>query len=70
MVVLRVSLHCQGCAGKVSKHNSKMEVVTSFSIDIQNQKVTVMGNVTPLGVLESISRVKNAELWSSSKNNS
>jgi len=70
MVVLRVSLHCQGCAGKVSKHISKMEGVTSFSIDIPKQKVTVMGNVTPLGVLESISRVKNAELWSSSKNNS
>lgn len=46
-----------------------MEGVTSFSIDIPKQKVTVMGNVTPLEVLESISKVKNAELWSSFKNN-
>lgn len=69
VVVLRVSLHCQGCAGKVRKHISKMEGVTSFTIDIPKQKVTVMGNVTPLGVLESISKVKNAELWSSFKNN-
>jgi len=69
VVVLRVSLHCQGCAGKVRKHISKMEGVTSFSIDLPKQKVTVEGNVTPLEVLESISRVKNAELWSSPKNN-
>jgi len=69
VVVLRVSLHCQGCAGKVKKHISKMEGVTSFSIDLPKQKVTVVGNVTPLEVLESISRVKNAELWPISKNN-
>jgi len=69
VVVLRVSLHCQGCAGKVRKHISKMEGVTSINIDIPKQKVTVVGNVTPLTVLESISRVKNAELWSSSKSN-
>lgn len=69
VVVLRVSLHCQGCAGKVKKHISKMEGVTSFSIDLPKQKVTVVGNVTPSEVLESISRVKNAELWPSSKNN-
>lgn len=25
MVVLRVSLHCKGCEGKVRKHISKME---------------------------------------------
>lgn len=69
VVVLKVSLHCQGCAGKVSKHIAKMEGVTSFNIDIPKQKVTVVGNITPSGVLQSISRVKNAELWSSSKSN-
>lgn len=69
VVVLRVSLHCQGCAGKVKKHISKMEGVTSFNIDLPKQKVTVVGNVTPVEVLESISRVKNAELWPSTKNN-
>ena len=25
VVVMRVSLHCQGCAGKLKKHLSKME---------------------------------------------
>lgn len=40
--------------------------VTSFNIDFPAKKVTVIGNVTPLGVLASISKVKNAQLWPSS----
>ncbi|GKA70206.1 heavy metal-associated domain, HMA containing protein [Tanacetum coccineum] len=63
VVVMRVSIHCQGCAGKVKKHLSKMEGVTSFSIDLENKMVTVMGRVSPLAVLESMSKVKKAELW-------
>ncbi|KAK4378612.1 hypothetical protein RND71_000474 [Anisodus tanguticus] len=63
VVVMRVSLHCQGCAGKVKKHLSKMEGVTSFSIDVDSKRVTVMGHVSPVGVLESISKVKRAEFW-------
>ncbi|XP_049381895.1 uncharacterized protein LOC125846498 [Solanum stenotomum] len=63
VVVMRVSLHCQGCAGKVKKHISKMEGVTSFSIELDSQRVTVMGHVSPVGVLESISKVKRAEFW-------
>ncbi|KAF3434991.1 hypothetical protein FNV43_RR22078 [Rhamnella rubrinervis] len=65
VVVMRVSLHCQGCAGKVKKHLSKMEGVTSFSIDLETKRVTVMGHVSPVGVLESISKVKRAEFWTS-----
>ncbi|WOL13927.1 protein SODIUM POTASSIUM ROOT DEFECTIVE 1-like isoform X2 [Canna indica] len=63
VVVMRVSLHCKGCAGKVRKHISKMEGVTSFSIDLESKRVTVMGHVSPAGVLESISKVKRAEFW-------
>ncbi|MBA0855310.1 hypothetical protein Goshw_011879 [Gossypium schwendimanii] len=64
VVVMRVAIHCQGCAGKVKKHLSKMEAgVTSFSIDIETKRVTVMGHVSPVGVLESISKVKKAEFW-------
>ncbi|KAI3930646.1 hypothetical protein MKX01_037092 [Papaver californicum] len=72
VVVMRVSIHCQGCAGKVKKHLSKMEGVTSFSIDLETKRVTVMGHVSPVGVLESISKVKKAEFWSTttSTNNS
>ncbi|KAK8477612.1 hypothetical protein V6N13_144543 [Hibiscus sabdariffa] len=63
VVVLRVSIHCKGCEGKLRKHISKMEGVTSFSIDLQKKKVTVIGDVTPSSVLASVSRVKTAQLW-------
>ncbi|XP_073010826.1 heavy metal-associated isoprenylated plant protein 35-like [Typha latifolia] len=63
VVVMKVSIHCQGCAGKIRKHISKMEGVTSFSIDLESKRVTVMGHVSPVGVLESISKVKKAEFW-------
>ncbi|KAL6200078.1 hypothetical protein ACLB2K_029860 [Fragaria x ananassa] len=65
VVVLRVSVHCKGCEEKLRKHLSKMEGVTSFSIDLPTKKVTVIGDVTPLGVLASVSKVKKAQLWSS-----
>ncbi|RDX98590.1 Protein SODIUM POTASSIUM ROOT DEFECTIVE 2 [Mucuna pruriens] len=66
VVVLRVSLHCKACEGKVRKHIAKMEGVTSFSIEMETKKVTIIGDVTPLGVLASVSKVKNAQLWPSS----
>lgn len=66
VVELMVSIHCKGCEGKLRKHISKMEGVASFIIDLPTKKVTVIGDVTPLGVLTSISKVKNAKLWPSS----
>ncbi|XP_073044433.1 protein SODIUM POTASSIUM ROOT DEFECTIVE 2-like [Primulina eburnea] len=63
VVVLKVSLHCRGCERKMRKHISRMEGVTSFDIDFAAKKVTVAGKVTPLSVLSSISKVKNAQLW-------
>lgn len=63
VVVLWVSLHCKGCARKVKKHISRMKGVTSFKIEFAAKKVTVIGDVTPLEVLSSISKVKNAQLW-------
>ncbi|EEF28330.1 protein SODIUM POTASSIUM ROOT DEFECTIVE 2 [Ricinus communis] len=63
VVVLRVSLHCRGCEGKVRKHLSRMEGVSSFSIDFAAKKVTIVGDVSPLGVLASVSKVKSAQFW-------
>ncbi|KAK4342945.1 hypothetical protein RND71_038761 [Anisodus tanguticus] len=63
VVVLRVSLHCRGCEKKMRKHLSTMKGVTSFNIDFAAKKVEVIGDVTPLEVLASISKVKNAQLW-------
>ncbi|CAL5339338.1 unnamed protein product [Camellia sinensis] len=63
MVVLRVSMHCNGCARKVEKHISKMEGVTSYEIDLETKMVVVIGDIVPYEVLESVSKVKTAELW-------
>ncbi|KAK8540176.1 hypothetical protein V6N13_048718 [Hibiscus sabdariffa] len=63
VVVLKVSLHCKGCEGKVRKHLSRMEGVTSFTIDSAAKKVTIVGDVTPFGVLASVSKVKTAQFW-------
>ncbi|PSS01862.1 Protein SODIUM POTASSIUM ROOT DEFECTIVE 1 like [Actinidia chinensis var. chinensis] len=63
MVVLRVSMHCKGCARKVEKHISKMEGVTSYQVDLETKMVVVTGDVVPFEVLESVSKVKSAELW-------
>lgn len=62
-VELRVSMHCNGCARKVHKHISKMEGVTWFEVDLESNKVVVKGDVTPLEVLQSVSKVKFAQLW-------
>ncbi|KAF6172901.1 hypothetical protein GIB67_035455 [Kingdonia uniflora] len=66
MVVLRVSMHCNGCARKVKKHISKIEGVTSIDVDLESKKVVVIGDITPYEVLESVSKVKTAQLWTTS----
>lgn len=43
----------------------KIAGVNSFNIDFAAKKVTIMGNITPEGVLESVSKVKNAQFWPS-----
>ncbi|CAH8360263.1 unnamed protein product [Eruca vesicaria subsp. sativa] len=63
VVVLKVSLHCRGCEAKLRKHLSRMQGVTSFNIDFAAKKVTVTGDITPLEILDSISKVKNAQFW-------
>nr|GFA53539.1 protein sodium potassium root defective 2 [Tanacetum cinerariifolium] len=63
MVVLRVSMHCNGCARKVQRHISKMEGVTSYQVDLETKMVIIMGDIVPFEVLESVSKVKNAQLW-------
>ncbi|KAF7819842.1 protein SODIUM POTASSIUM ROOT DEFECTIVE 2-like [Senna tora] len=65
IVILRVSMHCHGCARKVEKHVSKLEGVSSYKIDLDTKMVMVIGDILPLEVLESVSKVKNAQLWDS-----
>ncbi|XP_044464714.1 protein SODIUM POTASSIUM ROOT DEFECTIVE 2 [Mangifera indica] len=63
MVVLRVSMHCNGCKRKVEKHISNLDGVTSYKVDLESKRVVVIGDIIPCEVLESVSKVKNAEIW-------
>ncbi|KAK7398933.1 hypothetical protein VNO78_10107 [Psophocarpus tetragonolobus] len=65
IVILRVSMHCYDYAKKVEKHISKLEGVSSYKIDLETKMVVVSSVILPLEVLESVSKVKNAELWKS-----
>ncbi|AET05298.1 putative heavy metal-associated domain, HMA [Medicago truncatula] len=65
MVILRVSMHCHGCARKVEKHISKLEGVSSYKVDLDTKMVAVIGDILPLEVLQSVSKVKNAQFWNS-----
>ncbi|KAE8814365.1 heavy metal-associated domain-containing protein [Hordeum vulgare] len=56
-VALKVSMHCHGCARKVEKQISKLHGVVSIRIDLGMKTVTVVGNVTPMEVLETVSKV-------------
>ncbi|VFQ98481.1 unnamed protein product [Cuscuta campestris] len=64
MVVLRVSMHCYGCAKKVEKHISKMEGVTSYQVNLETKTVVVIGDIIAFEILESVSKLKYAELLS------
>ncbi|KAL1802325.1 hypothetical protein ACET3Z_030972 [Daucus carota] len=62
--VLRVNIHCDGCKHKVKKLLQKMEGVYSTSIDSEQGKVTVMGNVDPNALVKKLVKSgKHAELW-------
>ncbi|CAM0910550.1 unnamed protein product [Alopecurus aequalis] len=63
-VELRVGMSCQGCVGAVKRVLGKMEGVESFDVNIEEQKVTVKGNVTADAVLQTVSKTgKKTEYW-------
>ncbi|CAL9767994.1 unnamed protein product [Musa acuminata subsp. burmannicoides] len=63
--VLKVNIHCDGCKHKVTKLLHRIEGVFSVSIDIEEQKVTVSGNVDSETLIRKLVRAgKRAELWS------
>ncbi|XP_058736103.1 heavy metal-associated isoprenylated plant protein 32-like [Vicia villosa] len=64
-IILMVSMHCHGCARKVEKHISKLEGVNSYKVDLNTKMVVVFGDIPPLEVLQSVSKVKNAQFWNS-----
>ncbi|KAK9945548.1 hypothetical protein M0R45_011058 [Rubus argutus] len=66
--VLKVSIHCEGCKKKVKKVLQSIEGVYTITIDSQQHKVTVTGNVEAETLLKKLLRSgKHAELWPETK---
>ncbi|GMI64504.1 hypothetical protein HRI_000119700 [Hibiscus trionum] len=66
--VLKVNIHCDGCKHKVKKTLQKIEGVFKTTIDSEQGKVTVLGNVNPDVLFKKLAKSgKHAELWGSSK---
>ncbi|KAG8070887.1 hypothetical protein GUJ93_ZPchr0006g41131 [Zizania palustris] len=57
-------MSCQGCAGAVRRVLTKMEGVETFDINMEEQKVTVKGNVKPEDVFQTVSKTgKKTSFW-------
>ena len=64
-VILKVAMMCTGCSGAVERVLGKMEGVQSFDVNLETQKVTVVGTVTQEEVVAKIAKTgKTVEPWS------
>ncbi|KAK9671892.1 hypothetical protein RND81_12G062100 [Saponaria officinalis] len=62
--VLKVPIHCVGCKREVKKLLQNIEGVYSTSIDSQQQKVTVTGNIDAEILVKKLLKTgKHAEIW-------
>ncbi|KAH8963256.1 hypothetical protein BDL97_05G144500 [Sphagnum fallax] len=59
MVVLRVMMHCEGCASTVKRAVKRIPGITSYQVDFPGQKVTVMGAVKPEEVFCQVAKTGN-----------
>lgn len=55
-VVLKVDMHCAGCAREVKKSIKNFKGVEQFEIDMHLNEVTVKGNVDPLKLRERVQK--------------
>ncbi|XP_057475725.1 heavy metal-associated isoprenylated plant protein 36-like [Actinidia eriantha] len=62
--VLKVSIHCEGCKRKVKKVLQSIDGVYTTTIDLQQHKVTVTGNVEAETLIKKLIKAgKHAEVW-------
>ncbi|KAF5941470.1 hypothetical protein HYC85_019112 [Camellia sinensis] len=62
--VLKVPIHCEGCKRKVKKVLQSIDGVYTTTIDSQQQKVTVTGNVKAETLIKKLIKTgKHAEIW-------
>ncbi|KAK8642063.1 hypothetical protein V6N13_011425 [Hibiscus sabdariffa] len=66
MIEMRVHMDCEGCATKIKKELGKLKGVDSVDVDMDMQKVTVMGwaAADQKKMLKKVRKTgKRAELW-------
>ncbi|KAJ9188803.1 hypothetical protein P3X46_000165 [Hevea brasiliensis] len=51
-VVLKIEMHCEGCASKITKFARGLEGVESVKADTESNKLTVIGKVDPSQIRE------------------
>ncbi|XP_030536173.2 heavy metal-associated isoprenylated plant protein 32-like isoform X2 [Rhodamnia argentea] len=68
--VLKVNIHCDGCKQKIKKILQKIDGVFKTTIDSEQGKVTVLGNVDPALLIKKLTKSgKHAEIWGAQKPN-
>ncbi|CAL9108096.1 unnamed protein product, partial [Musa textilis] len=68
--VLKVNICCDGCQKKVKKLLQKIDGVYTTTIDAEERKVTVTGNVDPAVLITKLRKAgKHAWLWSAKAGN-
>ncbi|KAL1555996.1 heavy metal-associated isoprenylated plant protein 28-like [Salvia divinorum] len=61
---MRVHMDCPGCERKITKALSKLDGVDNIDVDMNMQKVTVMGWASEKTVLKTVRKTgRMAELW-------
>ncbi|KAJ8459576.1 hypothetical protein OPV22_032502 [Ensete ventricosum] len=66
--ILKVSIHCEGCRKKVKKVLQSMEGVYKTTVDPQQHRVVVTGNVEADILIKKLLKAgKHAELWPEKK---
>jgi len=67
-VVLKVAMSCKGCVGAVQRAIGKLDGVENYDINLEEQKVTIKGNVKPDVVLDRIAKTgKATSFWTEEK---
>ncbi|KAJ7555049.1 hypothetical protein O6H91_05G020000 [Diphasiastrum complanatum] len=59
-IVMKVGMHCDGCARKVRKILTHMAGVEELKVDYPGQRVTVKGTIDPKKVVHKVSKAGKA----------
>lgn len=66
-VELKVQMTCSGCVGAVKRVLDRMDGVKSYDVNLEEKKVTVVGDLEPRAVLEKVAKTgKATSFWNAS----